>query len=175
MSNKILKIYISNFKNQKTEVFPLILRVFERLINRYAKLLGNCDSAQELNLFFIELLFSIDTGKFASDSSNSMAKYIAVALRNKYIEISKNNCKQKSFNTPFTESFYLIDTDLNRKLETEEMLELLSERQRQVIICKYFYNYTDIEISHIMKISRQAVNNLKNRALQTLRNIYNEF
>jgi len=172
MSNCILKLYIKSFKNQKTEVFPLILRVFERLINYYARRLENSDDSQELNLFFIELLFSIDVEKFATDNSNSLAKYIAVAIRNKYIEISKSNSDYKSHFLLFGEGYFTANTDLMLKLEMVEMLDFLSEKQRQVIIYKFFYGYSDAEISQLMGISRQAVNNLKNRALETLRHIY---
>jgi len=174
MSNRVLKLYIKSFKNQKTEVFPLILRGFERLINHYAKLLGNSDDTQELNLFFIELLFRIETEKFASDSSNSLSRYIAVSLKNKYIEISRQSRKEKYQTLPFCESFYPTETDFEETFETAAMLELLSEKQRLVIIFKYFYQYSDIEISKLMGISRQAVNNLKNRALETLRLLYAE-
>ena len=174
MNNRVLKQYIKSFKNQKTEVFPLILRGFERLINHYARLLGNSDDTQELNLFFIELLFRIETEKFASDGSNSLSRYIAVSLKNKYIEISRQSCKHKAQTLPFYESFYLTETDLEERFETAEMLEMLSQKQRLVIIFKYFYQYSDIEISKLMGISRQAVNNLKNRALETLRLLYAE-
>ncbi|KAA8666397.1 sigma factor-like helix-turn-helix DNA-binding protein [Clostridium sp. HV4-5-A1G] len=41
---------------------------------------------------------------------------------------------------------------------------------KKVIIKKFFYGFTDTEIGKQLSISRQAVNRLKNRALERLRN-----
>ena len=172
MSNCILKLYIKSFKNQKTEVFPKILGIFKTLINYYAKRLECDDGQQELILFFVELLFSIDTEKFESDSSNSLARYIAVAIRNKYIELSKSYARYQKLNMKLFENRFGLENEIEAQFETNEMLKFLSLKQRRVIICKYFYNYSDAEISELMGISRQAVNNLKNRALETLRQFY---
>ena len=174
MNNRVLKLYIKSFKNQKTEVFPRILRVFKRLISHYANLLDGEDAQQELNLFFIELLFSIDIEKFTSDNSSSLARYIAVAIKNKYIELFWRNSRYKSRYLPFSENFFISGSKIEFRLEMADMLNFLSEKQRKVIVCKYFYNYSDAEISNILGISRQAVNNLKNRALKTLRQFYIE-
>lgn len=172
MNNCILKPYIESFKNQKTEIFPDILRIFKHLIDHYAKLLGNDDGRQELILFFVELLFSIDTEKFTSDSSNSLSRYIAVSLRNKYIELSKRNAKYEKSHLPIFDNCFGIEYEIEFRFETADMLKFLSKKQQDVIICKYFYNYSDAEISKLMGISRQSVNNLKNRALEALRQFY---
>ena len=54
------------------------------------------------------------------------------------------------------------------------MLGTLSKKQRDVIIYKYFMNFTDVEIAEVMGISRQAVNRIKNRGLETLRFLCSE-
>ncbi len=174
MSNRFLKKYIKSFQNQKTEVYPILLRVFKRLITYYADKLESTDSLQELNLFFVELLFSINTENFKLDSSNSLARYISVAIRNKYIELSKAESKYNFHHRTFGETFFVYENDFELQFEIAEILKILSDNQRRVIICKYFYNYSDNEISELMGISRQAVNGLKNRALKILRQLYLE-
>ncbi len=169
MSNCILKLYIECFKNKKTEVFPNILNEFKNLIKYYSSRLNYEDSYCELILFFTELIFSIDTKDFKSDGSNGLSRYIAVCIRNKYIELAKKRQRQKPKYFPFFENCFTAERDIETRLELLDMLQLLSDKQRQVIIYKYYYTYTDIEISKIMGISRQAVNQIKNRALEILR------
>lgn len=172
MNNRVLKHYIESFKNQKTEVFSKILHHYKKILNYYANRLEGEDAKQELNLFFVELLFKINTEKFVSDSSYSLACYISASIRNKYIEISKYEARHKLHCMPFFENCFESAAEIDLRLEMEEMLELLSEKQRAVIIAKYFHLYSDVEIAEILGISRQAVNHLKNRALETLRRFY---
>ncbi len=173
MNNGVLKMYINSFRNHNSEIFSLILRAFRRLINHYALLLKSEDDRQELNLFFVELLFSIDTDKFNSDNSKGLSRYIAVCIRNKFIELSKKKQKYLSDNIRFCEDCYMAsDDNFELKLEMSQLLDFLSDKQKQVIFCKYYCNYSDNEISEIMGISRQAVNQIKNRALNVLRILY---
>ena len=173
MNNSVLKMYINSFKNQNSEIFSLILRAFRRLINHYALLLKSEDDRQELNLFFIELLFSIDTEKFASDNSNGLSRYIAVCIRNKFIELSKKKQKPDFDNIRFCEDYCMANDDnFELKFEISQLLNFLTDKQKQVIFYRYYCNYSDNEISEIMGISRQAVNKIKNRALNVLRILY---
>ena len=55
-----------------------------------------------------------------------------------------------------------------------ELLKKLSIIQKRVIVYKYLEGYSDIEISKILKISRQAVNKLKNRGLENIRKNYRQ-
>ena len=174
MSNRVLKFYIESFKNQKTEVFPLLLSHYKQLIHYYAARLKCEDGFQELTLFFIELLFSIDTEKFVSDNSTSLARYISISIKHKYIEISKRIARYEKLHMPFFENCFETVNETQFRLEIEEILKFLSEKQRKVIIFKYFHDYSDAEIGEFLGISRQSVFRLKNRALKTIRQFYIE-
>ena len=64
------------------------------------------------------------------------------------------------------------DDNFELKFEISQLLNFLTDKQKQVIFYRYYCNYSDNEISEIMGISRQAVNKIKNRALNVLRILY---
>lgn len=167
MTNLRLIKLISEFKSGNMNSFPIIYDAFKKLILFYSAKLGDEDALCELNLFFIELLYSLDLDKFPCDFSDGLSRYIAVGLKNKYLKISKLNQKYKfvSLNL-FDESAYYDEYYTNELLEA---IKLLSPKQGAVIILKYIYGYSDFEISVNLNISRQAVNRLKNRALSVLK------
>lgn len=57
------------------------------------------------------------------------------------------------------------------KTELRDALSHLPEKQRDVIRYAYFYGYSVSEIGEAMQISRQAVNQIKKRALGELKKI----
>lgn len=147
--------------------FPLIYDIFKNLILFYSSKIKDEDAQSELNLFFIELLYSIDLDRFPPDISDGLSRYIAVAIKNQYIKISKINQTYNSISINlFNEIAYY---DKNHNCELFDAIKILSPKQRAVIIFKYIYGYSDFEISVNLNISRQAVNRLKNRALSILK------
>ena len=55
------------------------------------------------------------------------------------------------------------------KLFIYELLSLLTLREKEIINLRYFKEYSDIEISQKLRISRQAVNKTKNRAITKMK------
>jgi RNA polymerase sigma factor (sigma-70 family) len=144
------------------------------------------DCKQDLLLFLFELITNIDVSKFPADSSNGLNRYISVCLRNKYIELQNKNrneynycflTKEETVEKRIIEKSYMqsdfqinIEFEISKNLEMEEALNLLSPKQKNVIIFKYLYGFNDVEIGEMFNISRMAVNKLKNRAFETLKN-----
>lgn len=172
MRNCLLKELIKSFRSQNMEVYPLIFDEFKKLISIYSYRIGGEDAYQELVLFFVELLYTVNIENFKSDDTNGLSRYIAVSIRNKYIALSKENCKYNSLVLQLPDDYIFSGDVLDSNLETEELLSKLSSRQRAVIIYRYIYRYSDAEISQMLGISRQAVNRLKNRALEILQYYY---
>lgn len=172
MCNSELKKLIKKYKSQDMTAFSPIYEEFKRFILLYSRRLGYEDATQELTIFLIELLYDMNISKFPSDSSDGLTRYIAVAIRNKYIALSKTNEKYSLMCAELYESevFYCDSTE--ERICVEEALKGLTHRQRLIIIYKYILNYSDSEISLLLGISRQAVNRIKNRAFVTLREFY---
>ncbi len=173
MCNEILKALIIDFKKGYSKSFYLIHKVFERLIKLYASRIYYEDGESELNLFLIELLYKLDLSRFDSlDSSFTIQKYIAVALRNKYLDVLKKSIELNQKTLPLLEQKADEEEHFYEKLMLPNAFSLLTVKQQEVLIRKYIYGYKDTEISETMGISRQAVNGIKNRAIEILKNYY---
>ena len=53
-----------------------------------------------------------------------------------------------------------------------EAVSVLTLRQREYVMYRYVYNYTDSEIAGLMKISPQAAGRLNKRAVDTLKEYF---
>lgn len=169
MCNKDLKKLIKEFKNQNMQNFSLLYEEFERLIVHYSKKLHTEDAGAELTLFFIELVTEIDLSKFKNDLSISLQSYIAVCLRNKFIALSQAEKQQRELRADFFEQTFGYSFEFDKKISIFSALKILPEQQRKVLVYRYVYLYSDVEIAEILNITRQAVNRLKNRGLLNLR------
>lgn len=59
------------------------------------------------------------------------------------------------------------------KLTVDTLINKLTKKEKTVIILKYFYEYSDVEIANIFGVSRQAINKTKNRALNKMKKTFN--
>ena len=174
MENCCLLGLIDRFRKRDMTAFPIIFNEFEKLINFYSYKLSDEDAFQELTTFLLELLYNLDFRVFKKDSSDSLKRYIAVCIRNKYIAISKGIEKHKTADFPVFENAAADYSDFLQSQILKDAVRLLPPKQRRLIIYKYIYNYSDVEIAEFLNISRQAVNRLKNRAIENLKAYYTE-
>lgn len=173
MCNEILKQLILNFKKGDTESFIFIYKVFERLIRLYAARVDYEETGAELDLFLIELLHKLDLRRFESDGSYSIQKYIAVSIRNRYLDLLKKQIERIQKTLPLLELSYELEDYREEKIMLPDAFALLTPKQKMVLKSKYIYGYNDVEISKMMGTTRQAVNSIKNRAFEILRAYYN--
>ncbi len=173
MCNEILKKLILNFKKGDTQSFLLIYKVFERLIRLYAARVDYEDTKAELDLFLIELLHKLDLTRFSSDYSFSIQKYIAVSIRNRYLDLLKKQIERIQKTLPLFEFSDTKEDYYDEKIMLPDAFALLTPKQRMVLKGKYIFGYNDVEISKMMGTTRQAVNSIKNRAFEVLRAYYN--
>ena len=118
-----------------------------------------------------EILYEIDLERFSSDLSDSIARYIAVSLRNKYISVSRDNQKYRSLCSELYENQIFDKCDAIENIFIADALRRLSAKQKLVIVYKYIYNYSDTELAFMLGTTRQAINRIKNRALSVLKKL----
>ena len=139
MCNAKLMELISLFRNGEDNSFFAIYKEFEKLIKVYSK--QNEDQEQELTVFFVELLQTIDLSKFQKDDTISIHKYIAVSIRNKYIAISKKSQvdTQNIYDEDSLEVFFVYHDNCNLKIELQDILKKLPPKQKEVIVYHYIW------------------------------------
>lgn len=174
MCNFLLKPLIQKFKNQDPSVFPIIYEEFKKLINHYSFKLAYEDAQADLNLFFIELLYSINISHFPSDESLGIKRYIAVCIRNQYIVLSAKYDRLKNFSLPLFENANGYFGEYDDMILLKDALGLLSDKQKRILIHKYIYGYSIAEISQKLGVSRQTINDTKKRALSSMKKFLKE-
>lgn len=148
-----------------------LVNQFKPLIRKYSYLLNYEDGQSELTLIFIETIYKvpIDNPKFKQDKF--IISYINKSVRNNYINLSKNRNKLYYYESPINldiiESSY--ETKVEDKILAQELLSLLTKREKEIIKLRYFEEYSNVEISEMFGISRQAVNKTKNRAITKMK------
>jgi RNA polymerase sigma factor (sigma-70 family) len=103
--------------------------------------------------------------------------YLLVSLRNDLIHTIKNNrlidSEFSKKTEPFTlsaEDFIINEEDSNElKDRLVTSLNRLSERQREVIVLRFYHNLGFEELAEVMEMNTQSVRNLLFRALQSIR------
>ncbi|MBQ2286103.1 MAG: sigma-70 family RNA polymerase sigma factor [Clostridia bacterium] len=174
MNNRELIKIVKEIKNQNMTHFGEMYAVFDRLIKVYGARIEFEDAVEELTVFLLELIYDIDIDRFKPDNSDALCRYIAVSLRNKYIILSKKADRH------ILESCELLDysgaeySEQDTKIALADGLRLLSDRQRQAVVARYIYGFSDAEIAEKLNITRQAVHGLELRALSILRRYYGE-
>lgn len=167
---ELVKMIQVKEKGYKVAILKLV-KQFQPLIRKYSYLLNYEDSLSELTLNFIETLYKIpiDNPRFKQDKY--IISYINRSIRNGYIRFSQKRNKlyyyEPTINLDIIKDSYQIN--VGDKLYIDELLSLLTEREKEIIHLKYFKEYSDIEISKKVGIPRQAVNSTKNRALTKMK------
>lgn len=171
MENSCLITLIEKFRKQDMSVFAVIFSEFEKLIYYYSHRGDKEEVFQELTVFLVELLYKLNLSEFKRDRTDTLKRYIAVSIRNRYLSEMRKGSK-------ISREYVLMDEytgslcDLLTAEILKEALSTLSEKQQKVIVYKYIYGYSDAEIGNVLNISRQSVNSLKNRAIERLREYY---
>lgn len=124
------------------------------------------DAVSALTLFLFELY---ENGKCISK------KYVATALKNQYIKVSKQiqvieygeyELDEHRRYKPYEISEHEI---IDANADIKAACQFLTEEQKQVISFYFFLGYSIEEIAKIKGVSRQAVNQAKNSALKKMK------
>jgi len=161
---------IKNCKKGNCNDIEYVLNKFQPLINKYARLL-DCeydDAKQELSLELINVIQKIPINKENFGEDKYCIGYIKKSIIHKYFAMSKKLSMKYSYE--YDIDFNLIPAkDEVYVIELYDLLKDLSNIEKSVVILKYINNMTDAEIGEIRGISRQAINQAKNRAIRKLK------
>lgn len=169
----------SNDKNAMTE----LIERFQPLLKKYAAKLNYEDAYEDLVLYYIGLIKSLNLNKLICTKDEIIVSYINVSIKNFYKKtVTKMmNCKKEIALSELTEEqMYYVDAKSATEDETDLFMEfgfrdVLNDRECQVIYLIYVKGYSTAEIARLSSRTRQAVNQLKNRALKKIKKSLNLF
>ncbi|TCO70417.1 RNA polymerase sigma factor (sigma-70 family) [Marinisporobacter balticus] len=146
---------------------------FHPTIKKLSKGLHYEEAETDMIILFLELIKNINIENFYDADDKQIASFIHKYLRNRSLDLFR---KYELRHTPWIEMNYDILSDENTPdIESTVFISMLLNAliplQRQVILRKFIYGFSDAEIAKQLGVSRQAINRIKNRALDNLKKI----
>lgn len=164
LSNLILKYQMENDK----EAIEELISYFNDITTNISKKLNYEEAQTDILICLIELLKRINLKSY--NNNNSIRAMVIRSLVNKRTDLFRKNILKKQeeyeLNLDIVSTYFDNDKSL---LIIEDLIKPLSSKQREVIKLSFVDQYSDIEISKIMNVSRQAVGQMKKRSLNLLK------
>lgn len=154
-----------------------LINKFNPLIKKYAYQLHEDDAYDDLLVDFIQLIHDIDLDKIHNRCDGCLVSYIGRAMRCAFIKESK---QRKSLQNIVLDSeleddqIYHIESLLSQRdsyfqYELPGIESVLTKPEASVIRMIYINGYSACKTAQRLGTSRQAVNQMKNRALKKLK------
>ena len=121
-----------------------------------------------------KLLQDVSDLKFYLFKSLKNRLYDIYKARKEYAELSAIDLQETPFNIQVTIEELLIDQEEQQQIKNQlaEMLESLTERQREIVYLRYVQEYDYAQISELLNISVHGCRKLLSKAMQNLREKY---
>lgn len=161
--NSILK-----YKEGNNEFILKIMDTFNPVINKYAKLLDGEDTRHDLIVYLIKLMEKINLNNEDFYKDKIIFSYIAKSIRNEYIRLSRLKSRRLINEIELNLELEIACEDGCLEFELLDLFKLLTQKEAYIMKLIYVYSLSVSEVSQYMNISRQAVNQTKNRALKKI-------
>lgn len=167
-----LKILLSKYKN-KLIAFDNIYIYFQSYVNKLSYNYKISLYSNDIFLHLFRISNEVDLKRFKDDIQ--LEKYIKCALKRYAITLYHKQVKDNLIIYNSTATNIEIDKSLienyseTLQIKFNNLLFGLSEKQKKIIKLRYEYGFSDVEISKMLKISRQAVHKNRTIALKLLR------
>jgi len=176
MKNELLESIIEAQKDRNGKLVDLVNR-FKPLMNKYAYRLRYEDAFFDIQLRFIEIILNLNTNRLEALEYAELLTYICACVHNAYISLSKANCQYKELFLPVSEIFEQAEEgvyDDYKELIFSDVKTVLTDSEFDVVYKHFFTGMKIEDIATQKGVSRQAVNQIKNRAIKKLRKAFEE-
>lgn len=168
---------IVKIKKDNNDSMLKLIEKFNPILKKYSYRLYYEDAYNDLLLDFIELLIIMSTKKIRNTEDGCLVSYITNSIHNSYIKklIKIKHLKNFTMYSDLSESeLYYIDSitatnDIYENTDIDTLKKFLTNPEFITIKMIFYEGYSVIEIASFLGISRQAVNQMKNRALKKLK------
>lgn len=176
MEKELLNKIIKAQEDHKTAL-EILINDFTPLIKKYAKRMDYEDAFADLRLQFIEIILGIDPKRFAEYEEYQMLSYLNTSVRNAYIKLSKDKCQREEHSFLVENVLDEIDkahVDNYDDLFFDDIKKYLSKKEFEIIYRNFYCGVTIADIAKERGITRQAVNQVKTRAIKKLSKAFNK-
>lgn len=159
-------------KNNKDESMLDILAIFDNIINKYSRKLNGEDTKQDLYVFLIKLINNIDELSIVNYEDKQVLSYFSKSLKNEYIRLSKKNDRRKNNEDYNCEDRVWGYNFIESNIEVVDSIKNLNNYEKKIIKMVVLNGYSVSEVAKKTGKSRQAISQVKNRAISKLKNVY---
>ena len=168
---------VEKAKNGDEDAMMELIRKFGSLLHKYANKLEYEDAYQDYVLYFIELVKSGSLENLKDKNDGAVISYINICVQNYYkkkIQVIIKSKKEALISDLSEEQQYYIDvltarSDNHNPVMDYNTQNILNANENRVIYLSYVEGYSTAEIARMSNRTRQAVNQLKHRALDKLK------
>jgi DNA-directed RNA polymerase specialized sigma24 family protein len=176
-----LIMLIHEIQDTNKEAFNIVMHKMEPLINKYTYLLYKDekeDTRSELNVALWEAVNKISL----LENDGQVINYLSTAVKNRYLELYRVSKKHHDNEMALENDNYLYELSfLQYEYENFEVVQDISRflaqvdgLKREIFSLILINNYSDIEISRTLKLSRQYVNRMRKQLQNLLQEFYEE-
>ncbi|PXV86254.1 RNA polymerase sigma factor (sigma-70 family) [Lachnotalea glycerini] len=170
---------VKSQKGDRDSTLKLINK-FTPLLKKYAFKLNYEDAYNDLILNFIECIHNFHVENIKSKAERSIVSYICTSIHSSYVKRLNEIIRLQNLfiysNLSESEQYYIeslsATNDSHFKLYMESLQDFLTAPEISIIELVYYYGFSVNDIANFYGISRQAVNQMKNRALRKLKKDY---
>ena len=172
MNKELIFKIIDVKKNNNNEGILDILAIFENIINKYSRKLNGEDTKQDLYVFLIKLINNIDELTIINYEDKQVLSYFSKSLKNEYIRLSKKNDREKSNQDYNYEEIVWGHNLIESNIEVLDAIKNLNSYEKSIIKRVVLNGDSVSEVAKKTGKSRQAINQVKNRAISKLKKVY---
>lgn len=159
-------------KNNKDESMLDILAIFDNIINKYSRKLNGEYTKQDLYVFLIKLINNIDELSIVNYEDKQVLSYFSKSLKNEYIRLSKKNDRRKNNEDYNCEDRVWGYNFIESNIEVVDSIKNLNNYEKKIIKMVVLNGYSVSEVAKKTGKSRQAISQVKNRAISKLKKVY---
>ncbi|AGC67701.1 RNA polymerase sigma factor, sigma-70 family [Thermoclostridium stercorarium subsp. stercorarium DSM 8532] len=171
---------IAKLQNGNGNAAIVLINKFNPLLKKYAYKLNYEDAYNDLLADLISLLNNLQISNIKNQREESIVSYIRTSIHSFYVKrlIQIKRLRNISLYSQLNdkERYYIESlpstTDVYSDCELHYIKKILTKQEFKIIYMIYFLGYTVTEIAKSQNVSRQAVNQMKNRVLKKLRKAY---
>ena len=172
MNKELIFKIIDVKKYNKDESILDILAIFDNIINKYSRKLNGEDTKQDLYVFLIKLIKNIDELSIVNYEDKQVLSYFSKALKNEYIRLSKKNDRRKNNEDYNCEDRVWGYNFIESNIEVVDSIKNLNNYEKKIIKMVVLNGYSVSEVAKKTGKSRQAISQVKNRAISKLKKVY---
>lgn len=176
----MISALIEESQNGNSDATLQMIEKFNPLLKKYAYKLYYEDSYNDLLVDFVELLHNINLDRIQDKGEGKMVSYLCKSINSSYIKkltaIKKlHSCilySELTENQMYYVNILSASTDEYFMRELPGIALLLTKPEFLTVKMLYCSGYTIAETAFVFGVSRQAVNQMKKRALKKLEALF---